>query len=84
MDPEAGDLQALRTLIADLTRRVYHLEEYIRMEHFDKMGKLLVVTTLTLAYLYFADQLTVWYAKIPAEEKEAMELKLAREVVGKL
>jgi molybdopterin-containing oxidoreductase family membrane subunit len=48
-------------------RRVYHLEEYIRMEHFDKMGKLLVVTTLTLAYLYFADQLTVWYAKIPAE-----------------
>ena len=48
-------------------RRVYHLEEYIRLEHFDKMGKLLVVTTLTLAYLYFADQLTVWYAKIPAE-----------------
>jgi len=48
-------------------RRVYRLEDYIRLEHFDKMGKLLVVTTLTLAYLYFADQLTVWYAKIPAE-----------------
>jgi molybdopterin-containing oxidoreductase family membrane subunit len=46
-------------------RRVYHLEEYIRSEHFDKMGKLLLVTTLTLAYLYFADQLTVWYGKIP-------------------
>jgi molybdopterin-containing oxidoreductase family membrane subunit len=48
-------------------RRVYHLEAYIRLEHFDKMGKLLVVTTLTLAYLYFADQLTVWYGKVPAE-----------------
>jgi Ni/Fe-hydrogenase subunit HybB-like protein len=48
-----------------LIRRIYRLESYIRLEHFDKMGKLLVVTTLTLAYLYFAEQLTVWYARIP-------------------
>ena len=48
-----------------VVRRVYRLDEYIRLEHFDKMGKLLVVTTLTLAYLYFAEQLTVWYARIP-------------------
>jgi Ni/Fe-hydrogenase subunit HybB-like protein len=46
-------------------RRLYHLEAYIELAHFDKMGKLLVVTTLTLAYLYFADQLTVWYGRIP-------------------
>jgi len=46
-------------------RRTYRLEAYIRPEHFDKMGKLLIVTTLSLAYLYFADQLTVWYGKIP-------------------
>lgn len=46
-------------------RRTYRLEAYITPEHFDKMGKLLVVTTLSLAYLYFADQLTVWYGKIP-------------------
>jgi molybdopterin-containing oxidoreductase family membrane subunit len=50
-----------------LVRRHYRLHEYIREEHFDKMGKLLVVTTLSLAYLYFADMLTTWYAKIPAE-----------------
>ena len=31
LDPEAGDLQALRTLIADLTRRVYHLEQVLQM-----------------------------------------------------
>ena len=46
-----------------VVRRTYRLESYIRPEHFDKLGKLLVVTTLTLAYLYFADQLTVWYGK---------------------
>lgn len=46
-------------------RRTYVLEQYIRPEHFDKLGKLLIVTTLTLGYLHFADQLTVWYANIP-------------------
>ena len=50
-----------------VVRRTYRLESYIRPEHFDKLGKLLVVTTLTLAYLYFADQLTVWYGKKPDE-----------------
>jgi len=50
-----------------VVRRTYRLEGYIRPEHFDKLGKLLVVTTLTLAYLYFADQLTVWYGKKPDE-----------------
>lgn len=48
-----------------VVRRTYHLHDYIRREHFDKMGKLLIVTTLSLAYLYFADQLTVWYGQIP-------------------
>jgi uncharacterized membrane protein len=30
LDPEAGDLQALRTLIANLTRRVYYLEQVLQ------------------------------------------------------
>ena len=50
-----------------VVRRTYRLDTYIRPEHFDKLGKLLIVTTLTLAYLYFADQLTVWYGKKPDE-----------------
>jgi Ni/Fe-hydrogenase subunit HybB-like protein len=49
-----------------LSRKLYRLEEYIRPEHFTKMGKLLVVTTLTLAYLFFAERLTIWYGKDPA------------------
>ncbi|HNM61932.1 MAG TPA: polysulfide reductase NrfD [Nitrospira sp.] len=48
-----------------LVRRIYRLDTYIRLEHFDKLGKLMIVMTLTLAYLYFADQLTVWYGAIP-------------------
>jgi Ni/Fe-hydrogenase subunit HybB-like protein len=46
-------------------RKIYGLESYITSEHFDKIGKLLVVTTLVLAYLYFAELLTIWYANIP-------------------
>ena len=46
-------------------RRIYHLENYIGQEHFDKMGKLLLLTTLGLAYLYFAELLTIWYGNIP-------------------
>jgi molybdopterin-containing oxidoreductase family membrane subunit len=46
-------------------RRIYHLEDYIGREHFDKMGKLLLLTTLGLAYLYFAELLTIWYGNIP-------------------
>jgi Ni/Fe-hydrogenase subunit HybB-like protein len=48
-----------------LIRKLYHLEDYIGREHFDKMGKLLLVTTLSLAYLYFAELLTIWYGNIP-------------------
>ncbi|MDR4493461.1 MAG: NrfD/PsrC family molybdoenzyme membrane anchor subunit [Nitrospirales bacterium] len=46
-------------------RKVYQLHEYIRTEHFEKLGKLLLVTTLLLAYLYFSEQLTIWYGNIP-------------------
>src|SRR5581483_6802678 len=41
-----------------LLRRAYGLERYIEVLHFDKVAKMLLVTTLTLGYLYFADLLT--------------------------
>jgi Ni/Fe-hydrogenase subunit HybB-like protein len=46
-------------------RKIYRLHDYVRPEHFDKLAKLLVVTTLLLAYLYFAEQHIVWYGNIP-------------------
>jgi Ni/Fe-hydrogenase subunit HybB-like protein len=48
-----------------ILRKVYRLHGYIGEEHFEKLGKLLLVTTLTLAYFYIAEQLTIWYGNIP-------------------
>jgi molybdopterin-containing oxidoreductase family membrane subunit len=52
-----------------VVRKVYGLEGYMRLEQFDKLAKLLLVTTLTLAYLYFAELLTEWYGKVPDEQQ---------------
>jgi len=50
-----------------VVRKVYRLEAYIRREHFDKMGKLILVTTLLWGYLYFVEKLVHWYGQEPAE-----------------
>lgn len=48
-------------------RKVYRLEAYIGLEHFDKMGKLILVTTLLWGYMYFVEKLVHWYGQEPAE-----------------
>lgn len=50
-----------------LLRKVYRLHDYIRLEHFDKMGKLMLVVTMTWGYLYFIERMTVWYGNVPDE-----------------
>lgn len=50
-----------------LIRKVYRLDEYIRPEHFDKMGKLMIITALAWGYLYFVERMTIWYARVPDE-----------------
>lgn len=50
-----------------LIRRAYRLQAYISGEHFDKLGKLMLTTTLLWGYLYFAERLTVWYGGVPDE-----------------
>lgn len=50
-----------------LVRKVYRLDAYIRHEHFDKMGKLVLVTTLLWGYMYFIEKLVPWYGQEPAE-----------------
>lgn len=47
--------------------KVYRLDAYIRHEHFDKMGKLILVTTLLWGYMYFIEKLVHWYGQEPAE-----------------
>jgi molybdopterin-containing oxidoreductase family membrane subunit len=48
-------------LVTIVLRRVYHLEEYITLYHFNNMGLLLLVFTLLWAYFTFAEHLTVAY-----------------------
>jgi len=50
-----------------IIRRAFHLEEYLTAEHFDNMGKLLLMISLLWAYAYFVEVQTTWYAHEPIE-----------------
>jgi molybdopterin-containing oxidoreductase family membrane subunit len=50
-----------------ILRKAFHLKNYIREEHFDNIGKLLLVVSLVWSYLYFAEVLTIWYGHKPIE-----------------
>jgi molybdopterin-containing oxidoreductase family membrane subunit len=48
-------------------RRAFHLEAYLRPRHFNNLGLLLLVMSLTWFYFTFAEYLTAWYGNEPAE-----------------
>lgn len=50
-----------------LIRKFYRLHDYIRLEHFDKLGKLMLVITLAWGYFYFIDRIVTWYGNLPEE-----------------
>jgi Ni/Fe-hydrogenase subunit HybB-like protein len=50
-----------------IIRRVFHLEDYLTPQHFDNMGKLLLVISLLWSYAYFVEVQTTWYAHEPIE-----------------
>jgi Ni/Fe-hydrogenase subunit HybB-like protein len=50
-----------------IIRRVFHLEEYLRPVHFNKLGLLLLTMSLIWFYFSFAEYLTAWYGNEPAE-----------------
>ncbi len=50
-----------------LLRKTMHLEYFLRPEHFDGMGKFLLVLSLMWAYFYFNDYLAPWYGGAPAD-----------------
>jgi Ni/Fe-hydrogenase subunit HybB-like protein len=50
-----------------IIRRVFHLEDYLTPQHFDNMGKLLLVICLLWAYAYFVEVQTTWYGHEPIE-----------------
>jgi Ni/Fe-hydrogenase subunit HybB-like protein len=50
-----------------LLRKFLHLEEYLLREHFENLGKLLLVMSLLWFYFVFAERLTVWYGNETSE-----------------
>jgi molybdopterin-containing oxidoreductase family membrane subunit len=48
-------------------RRVYRLQAYFKVVHFNNMGLLLLVMTVLWFYFTFAEHLTVWYGGEEAE-----------------
>ena len=50
-----------------IIRRTFHLQEYLTAQHFDNMGKLLLVISLLWSYAYFVEVQTTWYAHEPIE-----------------
>jgi molybdopterin-containing oxidoreductase family membrane subunit len=50
-----------------ILRRSFHLEAFIRPEHFANLGVLLLVMCCVWAYFTFAEHLTTWYGNLPDE-----------------
>jgi Ni/Fe-hydrogenase subunit HybB-like protein len=48
-----------------LLRKVMHLEYFLRAEHFDGLGKFLLVLSMAWAYFYFNDYIVPWYGREP-------------------
>ena len=49
-------------------RKGMHLEYFLRDEHFDGMGKFLLLLSFTWAYFYFNDYIVPWYGQDPVEK----------------
>ena len=54
------------TLVIPL-RHVFGLHAYITADHFDNLGKLLIVTSLILTYSYASEFFIAWYSANPYE-----------------
>lgn len=51
-----------------LIRKFMHLEYFLRAEHFDGMGKFLLLLSLAWDYFYFNDVIVPWYGQEPIEK----------------
>jgi Ni/Fe-hydrogenase subunit HybB-like protein len=49
-------------------RKAFGLEAYIRSEHFDNMGKFIVLTSTIVGYAYGVEYFMAWYSANPYEQ----------------
>jgi molybdopterin-containing oxidoreductase family membrane subunit len=57
-------LSALATILV-IVRRSMHLQEFLRSEHFNAIGKLVFVAGLGWIYFWFTGFITEWYGNAP-------------------
>jgi molybdopterin-containing oxidoreductase family membrane subunit len=55
-------------MVLALVRKGLRLDHFLRKEHFDGMGKFLLILSLAWAYFYFNDYLVPWYGQEPVEK----------------
>lgn len=48
-------------------RKIFHLEEYITLDNYDGMAKLIIMTSLIVGYAYGAEFFMAWYSGSPYE-----------------
>jgi Ni/Fe-hydrogenase subunit HybB-like protein len=71
-------LAALASILV-IVRRGMRLQEFLRSEHFDALGKLVMVAGMAWAYFWFAGFLVEWYGNEPVVRELIHE-----EVAGRL
>jgi Ni/Fe-hydrogenase subunit HybB-like protein len=58
---------ALVISLAVPIRKLFHLEEYITLDNFEGMAKLIIFTSMIVTYAYATEFLLAWYSGNPAE-----------------
>src|SRR5262249_24040889 len=58
---------AMVLILAIPLRVVYHLEDFITVNHLNVMGKILLATSLLTSYGYLSEQFMSWYGGDPVE-----------------
>jgi len=71
-------LSALAAILI-IVRRGMRLQEFLRSEHFDALGKLIMVAGMGWTYFWFAGFLVEWYGNEPV-----VRALIAEEISGKL
>jgi len=53
---------AMVMTLAVITRKIFHLEEFITMNHLEKMNKIMLVTGMMVGYAYGCEFFIAWYS----------------------
>jgi len=69
---------AMVMIILETCRKAYGLEEYLKVVHFEKLSKLMIVMTFGWFYMTLAEYLTVFYGN-KGEDMEVFDIKLLGE-----